>query len=123
MSQTLWEINGLSLELDMEDYETNKRYIKAFEEMAKKEKEMQKDGDLSEKIKNYCLLFYDLYDAIFGKGVGEKIFKSKYNSRICDEIYEDFLKFIQSQQEAITQRKEQIFNYDPKRRTQIKAVK
>ena len=37
----IWEINGLSLELDMEDYETSKNYMKAFEEMSEEEKQVK----------------------------------------------------------------------------------
>ena len=43
MSHT-WEINGLSLELDLDDADNMKRYEDAFDLMAKEETEIPKDG-------------------------------------------------------------------------------
>lgn len=112
----IWEINGLSLELDMEDYETSKNYMKAFEEMSEEEKQLKKDGSVDNYVKNYCLLFWHLYDRLFGEGTAEKIFEGKYNCRVCDEVYMDFLDFVKTQQtEAIQRRNNMLSQYKPPR--------
>lgn len=116
MSQ-IWEINGLSLELDTEDYETAQKYKMAFEKMETEEKALKKDGSAGEFIKNYSLLFYHLFDNLFGKGTGEKIFKGKYNSRVCDGVYADFLNFVKNQQiEAANRRNDFVGRYIPQYR-------
>mgnify|MGYP007022376483 CR=1 FL=1 len=43
MSLTEWEINGLSLPLDLEDLETMKRYEDAFQKMKKEEIKTKKN--------------------------------------------------------------------------------
>lgn len=112
----IWEINGLSLELDMEDYETSKNYMKAFEAMSEEEKQVKKDGNVDDYVKNYCLLFWNLYDRLFGEGTAEKIFGGKYNCRVCDEVYMDFLDFVKTQQtEAIQRRNNMLSQYKPPR--------
>lgn len=103
MSQKTWEINGLSLELDMGNADVQERYESAFEQMSKEEKQIKKDGKLSEFTRSYCDLFTRLFDRIFGEGTSEKIFSgipvsiSKYL-----EIYDSFLDFVKQQTEAIT---------------------
>lgn len=102
MSQKTWEINGLSLELDMEDADIQERYENAFEKLSEEEKQVKKDGKLSEFTRAYCELFAKLYDRIFGEGTSEKIFSGvpvsipKYM-----EIYDSFLEFAKHQQENI----------------------
>lgn len=46
-----WEINGLSLELDLGDADVMERYENAFEEMAKEENTIPKEGRQSERIR------------------------------------------------------------------------
>ena len=90
-----WKINGIELELDLEDADTAANYENAFEIMAEEEKQIAKTGKNSDTIKSYCEMFRHMYDNIFGKGTSEKIFKGiKYNSRIYDEIYESFLVYV-----------------------------
>lgn len=116
MSLTTWEINGLNLELDIEDYNDNVKYRNAFAVMDKEEKALQKDGDRGEFIKRYCLMYYHLYDNIFGEGTGERIFNGKFNSRICDEIYDSFLGFVRAQTEEAQKRKSEFASrYTPNR--------
>ena len=68
MSRKTWEINGLNLELDLENADCMERYENAFEEMKKEENEVPKDGKASMRIRAYCRLFRNLYDNIFGEG-------------------------------------------------------
>lgn len=53
MSQK-WEVNGLSLELDLDDADNMERYENAFDIMAKEENQIPKDGKQSERIRAYC---------------------------------------------------------------------
>lgn len=123
-----WEINGLSLELDLDSYDNMKHYEDAFEQMAEEEKLIPKDGRQSERIRAYCQLFHRLYDRIFGEGTSEKIFSGIPESvKACDGIYLSFLKFVQEQMISSAQeRAEWRTKYFPnreQRRAVSKAVK
>ena len=111
----IWEVNGLALELDMSDYDTAVKYREAFDLMSEESKGFKDDGDGDpELLKEYSLLFYRLFDRIFGDGTGEKIFGGKYNPRVCDEVYESFLTFVHTQKDATQkQRLEIISKYKP----------
>lgn len=117
MSQKTWEINGLSLELDMEDAEVQERYENAFEQMAEEEKTIKNDGKMSEFTRSYCNLFIRLYDRIFGEGTSEKIFAGvPVSITRYTEIYEDFLEFVGHQvSDANTHIKEKLAKYRPNR--------
>lgn len=117
MSQKIWEINGLSLELDLEDADCMERYENAFDEMKKEENEAPKDGKASARIRAYCRLFRDLYDRIFGEGTSEKIFRDiPDNTDLYDEIYFKFLDFVTAQKNAAMEAKaEKMTKYRPNR--------
>ena len=103
MSLKIWDINNLKLELDMENADVQERYESAFNQMSEEEKQIKKDGKMSEFTRSYCGLFTRLFDRIFGEETSEKIFSgipvsiSKYL-----EIYDSFLDFVKQQTEAIT---------------------
>lgn len=118
MSQKTWEINALSLELDMEDAEVQERYENAFELFEEERKQIPKDGKLSEITKSSCSLFEHLFDRIFGDGTSEKIFSGvpiKLSEYI--KIYNEFVKFAnQRMNEANASIKEAVAKYRPNRR-------
>lgn len=117
MSQKIWEINGLSLELDLEDADCMERYENAFDKMSEEEKQVSKDGKASVRIRAYCRLFRDLYDRIFGEGTSEKIFRDiPDNTDLYDEIYFKFLDFVTTQKNAAVEAKaEKMTKYRPNR--------
>lgn len=113
MSRKTWEINGLNLELDLEDADCMERYENAFEEMKKEENEVPKDGKASMRIRAYCRLFRNLYDNIFGEGTSEKIFKDiPDNTDAYDKIYFEFLEFVTAQRTSAAEtRNERMSKY------------
>ena len=125
MSQKIWEINGLSLELDLEDVETLERYEDAFAEMAEKEKSIPKDGKKSEIIRAYCELYHHLYDRLFGEGTSDKIFAGvRLNAEAYDNVYFSFLEFAHNQVTLSSERKAKaLMRYKPQNRQQRRAVK
>ncbi len=118
MSQKIWEINSLSLELDLEDAECMERYENAFDKMSEEEKTVPKDGKASVRIRAYCRLFRNLYDRIFGEGTSDKIFEGvPDNTDRYDEIYFSFLSFVTAQKTAAAEKRtERISKYRPNRR-------
>ena len=75
MSHKIWEINGISLELDLEDADVMERLENAFETMKNDESAVPKDGKASTRIRAYCAMFRNLFSNIFGNDETEKMFK------------------------------------------------
>ena len=94
-NERIWKINGLELELDLEDADVFEKTMKAFEQMDEDGKNIDKTGKMPEFIKRYCEIYYNAFDRIFGEGTGEKIFSGKKNMRNCDEVWDSFLGFMQ----------------------------
>ena len=76
---SLYKINDVELDIDMEDYDFQVKYEKAFDQLEQDEKELQKIGKASEITKAYCEMFNRLFDNIFGEGTSTKLFDGKFN--------------------------------------------
>lgn len=124
MSQKTWDINGVSLVLDLEDADVLERYENAFDSMAEEELKIPKDGKASARIRAYCEMYRHLYDRIFGDGTAEKIFEGQpMSAEVYDGAYESFLDFVRTQMiENARQRSERISRYRPNR-AQKRAAK
>ena len=125
MSQTniIWDNNGLSYELDMQDAETSERYESAFSKMAEREKLLPKDGASSAYIRAYHELFKNLFDDIFGEGSGSKIVGEKANSRVCNEVYASFLDFVAEQKNSQMEFNNNLVSRYSANRAQRRAAK
>lgn len=119
---SLWKWNNVELEIDMDDYDFAQKFTKAFDELGGKEKELEKVGSLSDIVKDYCEMFYQLFDAIFGPGTGEKLFNGKRNARICEECYDSFLTECNKQVQESNRRKNAIKNKFKPNRAQRRAA-
>lgn len=110
----MWEINGISLQLDFEDAETLERYEQAFNTLEKTE--FPSRNKPAEFIRAYCKAFRKLYDDIFDYEVSKDIFKNiKDNSRLYDETFESFLDYVTSVSNKANQRRIKVFTkYSPK---------
>ena len=119
-----WEINGLSLPIDLEDADVMERYENAFALMSEAEKSIPKDGKASERIRAYCQMFRDLYDRIFGDGTSEKIFAGQpTNAAVYEDVYDSFLASVREQTvRAAERRAERLGKYRPANREQKRAV-
>lgn len=125
MSHKIWEINGISLELDLEDADVMERLENAFETMKNDESAVPKDGKASTRIRAYCAMFRNLFSNIFGSEETEKIFrKVPTNSSAYDDVYISFLEFINAQKDDIARAKsEKLERYRPNRQQKRAAVR
>lgn len=94
---SLYTINDVDLEIDMGDYDFQKKYEDAFEKMGEEEKALQKVGRSSEITKGYCQMFYNLFDRIFGDGTSVKLFGNKYNVSLTNDVYDQFISACKEQ--------------------------
>lgn len=113
---SLYTINNVELEIDLEDYDFQKRYEDAFEKMGEKENSLQKVGKSSEITREYCQMFRDLFDDIFGAGTSGKMFGEKYNIRLVNDVYDEFISVCKEQSKKIQADMDKMANkYKPNR--------
>lgn len=103
-----YEINGVTLEINMNDADFVEKYTVAFENMKNESNDIQKVGKQSDMIRSYCNAFYHLFDNIFGIGTGQKLFRGKHDCELCEETYEQFLNICREQVEVSKKRKARI---------------
>ena len=122
-NERIWKINGLELELDLEDADVFEKTMKAFEQMDEDGRNIDKTGKMPEFIKRYCEIYYNAFDRIFGEGTGE-IFSGKKNMRNCDEVWDSFLGFMQVAVKKANERRLQLSGkYMPNREQRRKKRK
>ena len=101
----IWEINGNEFEFDLADADVLEKMMKTLETVDKEQKELEKVGATVEFVRNYCNVYYRMFDSLFGPGTGNKIFNGKHNIRVCEEIADDFVGFTSRQVKMINQRR------------------
>lgn len=123
-NERIWKINGIELELDLEDADVFEKTMKTFEQMDEDGRNIDKTGKMPEFIKRYCEIYYNAFDRIFGEGTGEKIFSGKKNMRNCDEVWDSFLGFMQVAVKKANERRLQLSGkYMPNREQRRKKRK
>ena len=88
---SLFKINEVELEIDMEDADFQDKYQTAFDKMAETEKKLVKAGRAADITRAYCHMYFDLFDDIFGDGTADKIFNGKCKTSVCEEVYMQFI--------------------------------
>ena len=121
----VWEINGISLPLDLEDADVMERYEDAFDAMAAEEKKIPKDGRRSAVYRAYCKLYRDLFDRLFGDGTADKLFAGQPTSaEVYETAYASFLDFARAQTAAAAERRNALLTkYQPNRAQKRAAEK
>lgn len=125
MSQnTTWEVNGVSLPLDLSDADTMERYEAAFDQLAADEKAIPKDGKASARIRAYCAMFRRLYDSIFGEGTSARIFAdTPDNTHSYDAVYCSLLDYVRAQSASNAQHTAELVSKYAPNRAQKRAIK
>ena len=118
MSLTQWEIKGNTFELDITDADEQDRLTSCYNVMEDAEKKIVNVGKNSDITRAYCQLFNDFFNELFGAGTSVKLFGEKKSALVCDEVYNSFLAFIQTQSvESTKRRATMISKYAPNRAT------
>lgn len=100
----VWNYKGLNLELDMTDVDVVERYEAIFDEMQEREKALPKTGKASEVLRAHYNWFVEVFDKIFGEGIGVQVCGEKKSLSNCYDAYDSFLLFISSQKAAQRER-------------------
>ena len=113
----VWEINGVSLRLDLDDADALERYENAFQAMETDAQNIPKDGKASDRVRAYCNVYRNLYNRIWGEGTADKIFAGQPTSAsVYESVYASLLEFINAQNAAASERRAAILQkYTPNR--------
>lgn len=100
MNNTTWDINGISLELDLDDAEDLERYENAFKKMKDTSDALSKNitDSAAKKIKDTCNAYRGLINDIFGDGTASRIIEPTcWKLRIHEDVIESFMIFASAQ--------------------------
>lgn len=119
----IWEINGVTLALDLSDADVLERYEDAFEAMKKDEAAIPRDGKVSAQIRGYCNMYRNLYDRIFGEGTAARIFEGQpVSSEVYEGVYTNFLDFVSAQMAGVAERRVALISRYKANREQKRAA-
>ncbi len=121
--RTVWEVNGISLTLDLNDADDMEAYEEAFELMALEESEITKEGKVSARMRAYCSMYRKLFMDIFGDNALPLFEGVKDNVGYYESLYTQFLDFVQAQTTAAVQKRAQLLGKYTPNRAQKRAVK
>lgn len=77
------KINGIELEFNYMEFETNKQFERAMKTVSKKANDVEKIKKLSEKIDIMCYAIKECFDVIFGIGTGVEVCGKENNLIEC----------------------------------------
>lgn len=125
MSQNpkVWEINGVSLTLDLDNVEVMERYETAFDKMEEEEKMLPKEGRASAILRAYCEMYQHLFENIFGDAAKQIFEGVPMSAQQYEGIYVNFLDFAQAQAAATVQKRAQMLSKYIPNRAQKRAAK
>ena len=124
-NETIWKYNGIELELDLGDASVAERYEDAFKRLSMNEKLVKKDVSNAEFIRQYCKLYSNLFDDLFGAGTYEKLSGGKtQNINVAHAVYESFLDFGNKQVKVVIENQNRYLGkYSPNRAQRRAAAK
>lgn len=121
---TVFVIEDLRLELDLNDADDAENYEKAFKRMTEAHKELaEQSSELSaaDKIRSTCRIYRELIDNIFGEGTSAKITSmQKNNARKHEEVVEALVEFVNVQAASNNARRNEFMaKYRPSGRRNV----
>lgn len=86
------KINGIELEFDFMEVETNKKFEKSAKYIAVKAKDSDEVKKLSRKIEVICGAIKEGFDIIFGNGTGVEVCGEENNLIKCMHAYNELME-------------------------------
>lgn len=126
MSQnnTIWKYNDVELKLDLAEADDARRFDECFRALDANEKSFNRDLPNYQIILNYCKLYSNLFDSLFGEGTYERLSAGKtQNINVAHDIYDDFLCFAKAQSDSILDMKNRFTGKYSPNRAQRRAAK
>ena len=105
----IWKWNEIALPINMGDGNFQEKYERAFKKLEATELELNKVGMLSGITKQYCQMFYQLFDDIYGNGTGEKLFEGRMDVLEIDTAYDSWIKLCAKDVDMINKKRVSLY--------------
>lgn len=102
------EINGVQLNFDLMDAEIADAAEKALADFSEKHKTIERGKSLSKAIQQECDLVYDFFDAVFGNGAAEEVFKGEKHYIKCCDAFKQVVDEIQHFNTMLVERNQEM---------------
>ncbi len=83
----VFKVGEFEAEIDPTDVAFVKKYEKAADAYNERAAHLPKDGRASDILHETCRLFFDTFDAIFGKGTSGKMFGKRESVSACVDAF------------------------------------
>lgn len=99
----IFKVGDFEVEIDPTDVAFVKKYEKAADAYNAQVAHLPKDGRASEILHATCKLFFDTFDAIFGKGTSQKMFGKKESVSTCIDAFGQLISIVKNYDTALSQ--------------------
>lgn len=104
------QINGVELEFNYMEEETNKRTTKAMKMVIDEAKRADQEKRLSEKIAIMCGSIKEAFDFIFEPGIGDSVCGEKNDLQKCSDAYKELMYDMRRQHQKLIETANDISN-------------
>lgn len=108
---TIFRYNEKEYEFDIADADFSEKYEHAYEFMSETEKNIPKDGKLSDMYRSQCAMIKRFLDDCLEEGAGEALCGERNNITLCYNAYGAFLDFVSAQRESVLSIKNTFSKY------------
>lgn len=106
------QINGVELEFDYTEEQTNKRLEKGMRKVAEETKNADQEKKLSKQTVIVCSAVKSFFDFMFGSGVGEAVCGKENSLRKCIIAYRELINEISKQHSELMQMLKELNSTD-----------
>ncbi len=99
----LFKVGEFEAEIDPTDAAFVKKYEKAAESYNARAARLPKEGLASEILHETCKLFFETFDAIFGKGTSTKMFGKRESVAACVEAFGQLIDIVKNYDETFSE--------------------
>ena len=99
----IFKVGDFEVEIDPTDVAFVKKYEKAADAYNEQVVRLPKDGRASEILHATCKLFFDTFDAIFGKGTSQKMFGKRESVKACVEAFGQLIGIVKNYDAATSE--------------------
>lgn len=108
------------IEFDFLDAEDVERLEKAIDNTKKELEKIDDRKSLSQLIRETCEIINKCFDDLFGNGISNKLFKGKYNMKLCLQAFRELVEEKERQEKEFDNEIDSFSKYLPNRKTRRK---
>jgi len=99
----LFKVGEFEAEIDPTDVAFVKKYEKAADAYNERVVRLPKEGRASEILHETCKLFFETFDAVFGKGTSTKMFGKRESVAACVDAFGQLISIVKNYDETLSE--------------------